>query len=90
MDSSMQIGSFELTAAEVLQAITAARLTALESLKAGIITAQHAAYVQAHADRARALYDQAKKLCSAGPDGNCRTNARQASNLLDEAREALP
>jgi hypothetical protein len=89
VDSTVAINSFELHAAEVLHAITASRLAALQQLQSGIATAQHAAYVQSKADQARALYQRARTLCAANKDGVCTRSPGRAAALLLQAEEAI-
>jgi len=91
-DSTALIGSFELQAAEVISEITAARALALRQLESKSISAAQAQSVQTRADRARALYQQARIACGAtSSEGNCLGSSRaKALQLLEQARKAVP
>lgn len=88
-DSPVRVDSFEAAAAVVLQTITAQRVVALERLEAGVITAAQAGAVQARADQARRLYDQARSICNSDETGDCRGSRKLALEVLSRAKEAL-
>lgn len=90
-DSSLQIGSFDMHASEVIDSITASRVRAVHQLQHKKITGDQAQLAQAKADHARTLWEQARAACHSDVTGNCDTpsDAVKAFALLASSRKAL-
>jgi hypothetical protein len=91
IDSSLQINSFTIQAAETIEAITAARIKATKGLQTHAITVTQAKAVLVKTDRGRALWQQARAVCHADEHGNCdtATDSSKAFALLDWARRKV-